>query len=96
MKTVSLVRKPASPSPSTGGIAGRLPVASRMYRVSSTRPPAATVCGPVTRASPETSSTPSALIRSGLSSVAAIPSWMVRMRRHTSVVSTSGSTAPMP
>ena len=99
----SLVRKPASWSPSIGGTTGRLPVQIRMNRVSIDRsspfgpsPSTRTVLGPTIRAPPRMISTPSASKRSGLSSLDAISCWMARMRFHTSDVSISGATDGRP
>ena len=63
-KTVSLVRPPASASPGIGSTAARAPVQTAARANRRTASPTATVSGPVNRASPMKTSTPSPAKRS--------------------------------
>ena len=62
--TFSLVRKPASRRPGTSGWWARAPVAMTAFLNESRVPLTSTVSGPVKRASPRKTSTPSPLKRS--------------------------------
>jgi hypothetical protein len=95
VKIVSLVSGAASWRPSIGGRAGRLPVASRTWRVVCDSP-TRTVVGEVRRAAPLSTSTPIAVKRSALSSVCAICAWIAFRRVQTRSVSVFGPTASRP
>ena len=62
-KTVSLVRKPASSSPATGGAAGRAPVQTTARAKRNAAAPTRTVSRPAKRPSPRKTSTPRLLYR---------------------------------
>ncbi len=95
-KICSLVSGAAAASPSIGGSAGRLPVASSTKRAVCFTSPTRTLVGDVSRAAPASTSTPRARKRSALSSVAAICAWIAFSRAQTRAVSPRAANASRP